>query len=460
MKRIHLVLLLFFQLHIVYGQEMLGIINSNYSGNVGISLNPATAVAMPFTHEFNIIAMDLSVHNNYIYYPAGQRFSNAKDYYTTTPDKQLYGNVFLFGPSYAVSNSSYGWAIHTAIRTNISVNHLNYHLAKFLWDGFDYLPQQDIAYNTDPYQLNILQWYELGFTYGKSLFETKTQMLTIGATVNLDLGANSTYVNSKKMDYIVPSSDTLLVYNLTAAYGHTITTDNPGLGDYIGIKGLGGGINIGAQYYKNRDAKAYYRTIKNRRKYKYKLGVSLIDIGMVHFFKDQRVNKFENNSTVWPGIDTVKFNGINNFDQTLNMQFTGSPDGALSNSKINMILPTAASIQFDYNIYNDFYANATWIQRLSFFDTQIKRANEISITARYETANFEVAIPYSFYEYYKSRVGLAFRYKGFFIGTDKFGPVIDAWDVDGLDFYFGIRITNNKSAGSGGKTGADCPAYK
>ena len=58
MKRISLVLFLFIQLHSAQGQEMLGIINSNYAGNVGISLNPASVVAMPFTHEFNVFSMD------------------------------------------------------------------------------------------------------------------------------------------------------------------------------------------------------------------------------------------------------------------------------------------------------------------------------------------------------------------------------------------------------------------
>ncbi|MEO8146840.1 MAG: DUF5723 family protein [Bacteroidia bacterium] len=472
MKRISLGLLLFFQLHNAFGQEMLGIVNSNFSGNVGITLNPATVVGMPFSREFNLISMDISAHNNYLYYPAGQHglvklitgqgltHDNTKDYYTTTPDKQMYANIFLLGPSYSVSTISGGWAIHTALRTNFSVNHLNYHLAKFLWDGFDYLPQQDIDYKTDPYQLNMLQWYEIGYTYGLTLYQTKTQMLTVGATVNLNLGVNSTYIDNKKMDYRVPSSDTLLVYNLNATYAHTIITDNPGLGDYVGVKGFGGGINLGVQYYKNRDAKGYYYKTKNRRKYEYKFGASLIDMGMVHFFKDNRVNKFDNNSTLWPGIDTVKFNGINDFDQTLNNQFTGSPDGALTNKKINMFLPTAASVQFDYNIYKDFYANATWIQRLSFLNPQIKRANEVTITARYETSKFEVAIPYSFYEYYKHRVGLAFRFKWFFVDTDKFGPIIDAWDVDGLDFYFGIKFTNHKNPNGKGRKGEDCPAYK
>ncbi|MBK7851504.1 MAG: hypothetical protein IPJ66_10310 [Bacteroidetes bacterium] len=37
---------------------MWGISNSNYSGNMGIFLNPATIVGAPYKYEFNIIAGD------------------------------------------------------------------------------------------------------------------------------------------------------------------------------------------------------------------------------------------------------------------------------------------------------------------------------------------------------------------------------------------------------------------
>ncbi len=99
------------------GQEMLGIINSNFSGNIGVTLNPASVVGTPFGSEINFFSIDLSAHNNYLYIPAGEHglrklitgqglsHDNAKDYYTVSPDKQMYANVFLLGPSVLFSTT-------------------------------------------------------------------------------------------------------------------------------------------------------------------------------------------------------------------------------------------------------------------------------------------------------------------------------------------------------------------
>ena len=55
--------------HFSYGQEMWGISNSNYSGNMGIFLNPSTIVGAPYKYEINIIAGDFFAENSYIYFP-------------------------------------------------------------------------------------------------------------------------------------------------------------------------------------------------------------------------------------------------------------------------------------------------------------------------------------------------------------------------------------------------------
>lgn len=455
----------------LYAQEMLGIVNSNFAGNVGLPLNPASVVGMPFTREFNIFSVDVSAHNNYLYYPAGEKGfiklitgrglgqGIASDYYTTRPDKQLYANVFLLGPSILRSSNSFGWAFHTAVRVNASVQDLNYHLAKFIWDGFDYAPQHNISYSTGPFQANYLQWYELGFTYGRAITQSKSGMLTAGATLNLNLGANAAYINNNRMDYVVPNSKLLVVNSISAVYGHTITDNSPQAIDYFSIKGFGAGINLGAQYYKDRNERAYTSHNRNIKKYTYKMGATLLDIGFIHFGQQANTVKFSNDSTFWPGIDTTKFQGLNDFDQLLNYQFTGTPDLLDDKNSFNMFLPGAASLQFDYNLYQAFYANATWVQRIGIFTPQIKRANQLTFTVRYETRNFEAAIPYSFYEYYKHRLGIALRYKWFFIGSDKLGPVLDLWDVDGIDFYLGIKLTSNKALKrTGGKN--DCPAFQ
>ncbi|MEO8147429.1 MAG: hypothetical protein ABI723_07320 [Bacteroidia bacterium] len=456
MKRISFFMLLCISLHSAFGQDMTGIINSNYAGNAGLSLNPASVVGMPFRHEFNLYSQHISVQNNYLYLPAGSNLSglfngqsvvhvNTGGNGNASSDKQLNLNAFILGPSYLASHRNSGWAIHTAVRMDLNINDLNINFANLLSDGINSISQQAVSeqaveFKIDPYTLSMLQWYETGFTYGRTLVESRRKLITAGATLNIDLGSNAAYINSEQMNYHVSVADTLKVYNFSGTYAHTITNDNAGMNDYIGIKGIGGGLNIGAQYCMLREENVVDAVIKNNRRYIFRLGVSLIDIGKVHFFKDTRVNEFKNNSATWSSLSTLKFEGVNEFDHNLNNVFTGSPDGALTNKKLNVVLPAAASVQFDLNFYRNFYLNATWMQRLVVADPQVKRANQLSITARYQSSNFEVDIPYSLYQYYKNRLGIAIRYKWFFIGTDQVASYTGAWNTDGIDAYFGIRL--------------------
>src|SRR6266481_5811765 len=53
--------------HLCTAQEMCGIANSNYAGNMGVHLNPASIVGAPYKYEINLIAGDFFVDNNYVY---------------------------------------------------------------------------------------------------------------------------------------------------------------------------------------------------------------------------------------------------------------------------------------------------------------------------------------------------------------------------------------------------------
>ena len=49
---------------------MNGIAHSNFAGNMGIEMNPASIATMPYRFEFNILSGDVFFQNYYIYFPA------------------------------------------------------------------------------------------------------------------------------------------------------------------------------------------------------------------------------------------------------------------------------------------------------------------------------------------------------------------------------------------------------
>ena len=89
--------------HFASAQEMLGIANSNYAGNMGMEMNPSSMVGMPFKYEWNYISGDIFAQNDYIYVPAryiyGKGHPNGNkgalyDHYTY-PSKKFNANLFL-----------------------------------------------------------------------------------------------------------------------------------------------------------------------------------------------------------------------------------------------------------------------------------------------------------------------------------------------------------------------------
>lgn len=449
----------------VSAQEMLGISNSNFAGNMGMGLNPSLFVGSPYRHEFNAISGDLFIDNDYVYLQKrsspivssinGEAIpeERIKDYYDSD-NKSAYGNVFLRGPSYIQNKQKFSWGIHTAFRANISATGVPFHLAKYIKEGFDYIPQHDNLYLSEPFKAAVMDWGEVGGTYGRKIFERRDKgYLAAAITLKFLMGFNAMYINMSEFDYILPSADTLIVNSATGEYGHALSDGDNALAKPLRIRGFGGGADIGLTYYRGKvhGAGDCNKTSEIRKKYKYRLGISVIDIGFIKFSKQSKVFNFENASTLWPGIDTVKFNSMMYTDTSISNHFLGDPYASQSGSGFNMFTPTAISVQFDYCIMPRIYANATIIQAIPLSKIAIVRASQFSITPRYETRRFEVSLPFTLYEYNKPHLGIAMRYKFLVLGTERLGSFTGLWNTTGYDLYFGLKFNVCELKKKGGK---------
>ena len=54
-------------------QELWGAANSNYAGNMGLELNPASLVGAPYRWEIHLLSADISAMNNYLYLKKNSR---------------------------------------------------------------------------------------------------------------------------------------------------------------------------------------------------------------------------------------------------------------------------------------------------------------------------------------------------------------------------------------------------
>jgi hypothetical protein len=442
-------------LHQAFSQEMWGAANSNYAGQMGLELNPASIVGAPYKWELHLLSLDASLTNNYMYLAGKSRLVRSavdgatvdqdryRDRYTKTPDKSAYASAFLKYPAFIWSDKKFALAFHVSTRVELSATGIPYHLAKFIKEGFVYTPQQKIDYSGQNTDAVLLNWHEIALTGGAVIQDVPESYISAAATLKYNYGLNAFFLKIDNMNYQAPSDSTLIIYDLNAEYGHAtpLASDN-GADSFLKQKGKGASVDIGVQYYRNRNDDFYNPCSRNKgdKPYDYKIGISIIDLGYIKYSKQARTYKFSDENTVWNGFDTVKFNGVGLTDTIFGNQFYNNPNGARDKYTFRLYTPAALSIQADVPLTSRIFLNGSIIQRIPFSRYEVKRSNEISVTARYESKNFEFAIPLSYYDFFKPRLGVAMRIKYLTFGTDMLGPLVGITDTYGVNFYFGISI--------------------
>jgi len=109
----------------------------------------------------------------------------------------------------------------------------------------------------------------------------------------------------------------------------------------------------------------------------------------------------------------------------------------------SMALPSAISIQADWNVYKNFFLNATIIKGFNHGSRQgIVRPDTYSLTPRWETSLLEVSVPMSviYYNRWQPRIGLAVRIGYFYFGGDAPGSLFGLSDFERTDFYAGVHF--------------------
>ena len=365
-----------------FGQELWGVANSNYSGAMGHDLNPAAIVGTPFNWELHVLSVDASLMNNYMYlqrnskafafaevinnYRHSQVFKsglsnegvNEEDFKIKylSNDKSTNLNLAAKWPSFMVSNKKWGLGFHVSTRMALSATGIPYHLANFMREGFDFKDQQHINYTIENMDIVAMNWQEAGITAGMTLLRTPSSYLTGGITLNYLYGLNGLFVNLENVNYFVPA-DTLWEIDLASLeYGYDVADDGS---KTLQKNGDGFSTSIGVQYLHNRNDAAYENCISGQhlKKYDYKIGFSIIDIGWINFNRHPTTFRLNDFATSWYGIDTIRLTGIHNADSILNNQLFGPILSGRSHESFNLWMPAAASLQFDYAFMPSFYLN-------------------------------------------------------------------------------------------------------
>lgn len=462
-------------------QERLGLANGNYAGTTGMPLNPSSMVDSKAWLDINLVGVDAFAWNNFVYLSKDNFYffrdvpsGNIPNPQYRINGKEKHGavNLRIDGPSFTLSHGKNAYGFHTAARTFVSAEDLLEPSAVYIYEGLDYDPQEGISYNQQNMGVFATAWAEIGLSYGRIVYQKGKDMINVGGTLKYLMGIGHMSAYLDELNHTVVNDQDWNVSNLTGQYAIT----EPGFAN-----GHGFGVDLGVTYkrmledvddYAPHTAQSDCGTID----YKYRIGVSLLDLGGIGFNQNSLIRTFSNSTTTWENYPDAEVNSISDIDALIASQFASDAGSMRTGTRYSASIPSAVSVQFDYNLGKNFYANATWVQgfKIGKRTTGIRRS-VIGITPRYEIKWFEASLPISLYDYRSPQVGLAFRFYNITIGSDNILPFFVPMNVYSGNIYASLKITlfknpacGKKSRGSKrGKNGkyksrgsaVDCPAF-
>ncbi len=441
------VLLVVINVKVGFSQNTFGSINSNYSPTNGVSINPSSTANAKTFLDINLIGFGAYANNNLLFLPQNNFFSllttgtkpTKSDLFydqNTLNQKEvinLYSRIFIAGPGFTLVHGDHSGGLSFNARSYTAIQNIPYFIGGFAQHGLtDFPRQQGIDYEAKNMRFASLNFLEIKASYAYTFYKKDKNLLAAGISIKKFYSLAGSAANIDDLAFNIHNDSLLSVQKFDA--------DRMSTSGGLYRKG-GMGLDLGITYQKMLVNSGGYlpHTVKSGCRYipyKYKVGLSIIDIGSVKFDKTQ----ITYNGYNYKDIEINGFNNITTNPDSVASIFSNQDDlkTGLVKKTNKIMLPTFISAQVDYNLWaSAVYINAMIIQGIPHSSTKfgIRHANSLSITPRFETRLVDFALPFSLYEYSKAQLGMSFRVGPFTIGSDKFINCIINSDLYGGDIY-------------------------
>ncbi len=463
------------------GQEMLGVVFSNYTGVSTAAINPALLTGTRVFMDVNIIGGNATFANDMIYFSpdnntirkainqdstifTGGRFNWGRtfNYYNNTNDKYFAATLKIIGPSMMLQAGRHAFGFATSFRSFQTGKNIPYGIPITSYEGLSYPEFHGVEFDDIDFDFVSLTWSEIGFSYAYDFYDLYSNRFTFGITLKGLLGHEGGYINMRNSSYVIENEQDVNFKNIDAdigfalpySYDTTYTTDfDPP------VKGYGAGFDFGLVFTKLKSTVVWEGEEKLCARpyndYDFKIGISILDVGAITFTKDTELHKFDNVSKNWIDFDTIQFKGIHYAMQVYSKGFyNGDPDASYEGDQIRVWLPATLSLQFEYHLKQRIYLSALWMHPLRFNSRTVWRPAQLAFIPRYENRYFGVSVPVSLFDYKDPRIGLAVRVYSLTIGTDRLGSLLGVSNFNGMDIYFSFRFNIGKGSCISYKKGA------
>ena len=469
-------------------QNYLGVIHSNYAGIMGADLQPASIVDNRFIVDINLFSFNVDAWQNAKYFDASilprrswlnalrkdtawqdtpnlyeDYFHDIEDYNSpnakprgvyTSAQLDILSFMFHINPKIAVGFSA-------KLRFINNIDAINPQVLKLAEEGMNFSPLWSTQIDGSLLSQNSLAWAEYGINYAQVVSDEGEHFFKVGGRLKFNQGIASSYVYSKDLDFELLNKDTATTFRGDFNFGYSDNIDKYFSGSggntfndfYKLTSKLGLGIDLGVVYEWRPDWKEYKYDMdgetniwrRDRNKYKIRAGFSLIDFGGMQFTKADKSRNFSVNTTQLDLKVFDKADSPGQMTHLIDSLIKNDPDWTASEDTSQtyyMNTPTAVSFQFDYNIYKDFYVNATAYVNVNPKSnmTNVRMPSQYSITPTYDYKWAGVGVPVSYNTYSGVKVGLGLRLGPLTVGVPDLKTIFPGGKVRGAGFYAGLRI--------------------
>ncbi len=445
----------------VNAQEMLGLVNGNYSGTNSLLINPGYLTCSKLYLDINLFTTNLFFQNNYLYIDRSEdkifdilkdppkSLSSTRQFIHELENdekKSAFYNLRIYGLSAMLVLGRHSFAISNSIRSAGSIIDVPYMAANLGLFGIADNPLHYRSFEAEEFMLIDLTWEEFNLSYAYILNATGKNQWSIGVTIKNMFGIAGGYFLNNKIDYSVSNDSISININFDGEYAYSLPldyTDNSFTSDNL-YKGYNVGFDFGIYYQKNIKANPYFGVDKIKEQkfneYNYRIGLSLLDVGCIKFKENAKHYVYNDASTDWQNLNALSFTNLDQYNKDISYAFYSDSNLTLYNNQFSVCLPTAMSIQLDFNLMKNWYLNGIYFQGINLGEICIKRPSQLSVSIRYESKLFAFCIPFSLYEVKSPRIGIAVKVYYLTIGTDKLNNLFNYKSFSGLDFYASVKI--------------------
>ncbi len=426
-------------------QEKFGSVHSNYTPTNSVHLNPSSMLDAKTWLDIHVVGLGSYFNNSFaaienrswINVLTQQNVDVSQLLYRTNRNNyHAYSRNDVSALSAVLSQGDHAFGLSFNGFAYLDVRRLDNTIAEPLSRIFQNENVTDFTnLDVNRLRLNAISYGEVKLSYAYTFRKIYKDMLMFGVSVKKIFPLAGGAVKISEANYNFETNNLLSINSLQA---DAMLSQS---GEFLLLGGEG--IDLGFTYQKMKDRPSTYFPNSTKsgcrpKFYKYKIGVSLVDFGAIRF------RRSSTDAYAIALTDTVRISIDSNstVESTVGTINTGD-EAATINRPNKMSLSTVFSFQFDYNVWNNmFYVNATVVQGVPPFSGSygVRRANSLSITPRLETKWFDVAIPFSLYEYRTPQLGFSMRIRSLTIGTDKLLGIVLPSDLYGADIYAQLKV--------------------